>query len=270
MTFSIPWGMVAFAAGWCLKKVEKALFYNTYLQSHRSWTSKHSLGSFWEPLGEHLEYSVYLAESTDALPQESKIALRAKQGALNRFEGVFEGRGMWAKYQDRIIAVDVDATPAIFKLNNQPVCELVDVTNDRIRFSLDTYRLRHCRLELSDGRNISMPDGLTQNLTQTSIWNSKWSKRWGRDWNLDALKFAKQELEIYWRWFGTFSYSGMYVPVADGGPRHAGPLVRTGAKAIGWVMSTRWLVTAQFWLAIWSGLWVLDQDDRVIWRWKKP
>ncbi|WP_220034564.1 hypothetical protein, partial [Pseudomonas syringae] len=92
----------------------------------------------------------------------------------------------------------------------------------------------------------------------------------GRDWNLDALKFAKQELEIYWRWFGTFSYSGMYVPVADGGPRHAGPLVRTGAKAIGWVMSTRWLVTAQFWLAIWSGLWVLDQDDRVIWRWKKP
>ncbi|GBH13863.1 hypothetical protein [Pseudomonas syringae] len=123
MTFSIPWGMVAFAAGWCLKKVEKALFYNTYLQSHRSWTSKHSLGSFWEPLGEHLEYSVYLAESTDALPQESKIALRAKQGALNRFEGVFEGRGMWAKYQDRIIAVDVDATPAIFKLNNQPVCE---------------------------------------------------------------------------------------------------------------------------------------------------
>jgi len=37
-------------------------------------------------------------------------------------------------------------------------------------------------------------------------------------WNLDAVKFAKQELEIYWRWFGTFSCLGMYVPVGNGGP----------------------------------------------------
>ena len=52
------------------------------------------LGSFWEPLGEHLEYSVYLTESTDVQPQESSIALRAKQGTVNRFEYVLEGRDM--------------------------------------------------------------------------------------------------------------------------------------------------------------------------------
>lgn len=50
------------------------------------------LGSFWEPLGEHLEYSVYLTESTDVQPQESSNALRAKQGTVNRFEYVLEGR----------------------------------------------------------------------------------------------------------------------------------------------------------------------------------
>lgn len=270
MNLSVPWGVVAFAAGWCWRRVEKALFYKTYLHSHRRWTSRHGLGSFWEPLGEHLECSVYLAESTDPHPQVSKIALRAKQGTVNRFECVFEGRGMGVKYQDRIIAVDVDETPAVFKLHNQPVCELVDVTDDRVRFSLDTYRFRHGSIELSDGRNILIPEGMTQTLTQTSTFNSQWSERWDMHWNLDAVKFAKQELEIYWRWFGTFSCSGMYVPVADGGPKYAAPWVRVGAKAIGWVMSIPWLVTAQFWLAIWSGMWVLDQDDRLRWRWRKP
>lgn len=270
MALSIPLGVVGFVAGWCWRKVERALFYKTYLHSHRRWTSKHDLGSFWNPLGEYLEYSVYLAESTDAQPQESRIALRSMEGTVNRLECVFEGRGMGVKYQDRIIAVDLDTSPAIFKLINQPVCELIEVTNDRVRFSLDTYRLIHCSIDLSNGHNIVVPDGLTQTLTQTSTWNSQWSKRWDMDWNLDAVKFAQQELEIYWRWFGTYSYSGMYVPVADGGPKYAAPWVRVGAKAIGWVMSNRWLLTAQFWLAIWSGLWVLDQDDRLIWRWKKP
>ncbi len=270
MTLSVPWGILGFVAGWCWRKVERALFYKTYLHSHRRWTSKHSLGSFWEPLGEHLEYSVYLAEFTDAQPQESRIALKSMQGTVSRIECVFEGRGMGAKFQDRIIAVDLDTSPTIFKLINQPVCELIEVTKDRVRFSLDTYRLIHCNVELSNGRNIVIPDGLTQTLTQTSTLNSQWSKRWDMEWNLDAVQFAKQELEIYWRWFGTYSYSGMYVPVADGGPKYAAPWVRVGAKAIGWVMSNRWLVTAQFWMAIWSGLWVLDQDDRLRWRWKKP
>lgn len=270
MALSIHLGVVGFVAGWCWRKVERALFYKTYLHSHRRWTSKHDLGSFWNPLGEYLEYSVYLAESTDAQPQESRIALRSMEGTINRLECVFEGRGMGVKYQDRIIAVDLDTSPAIFKLINQPVCELIEVTNDRVRFSLDTYRLIHCSIDLSNGHNIVVPDGLTQTLTQTSTWNSQWSKRWDMDWNLDAVKFAKQELEIYWRWFGTYSYSGMYVPVADGGPKYAAPWARVGAKAIGWVMSNRWLLTAQFWLAIWSGLWVLDQDDRLRWRWKKP
>lgn len=177
---------------------------------------------------------------------------------------------MGGKYQDRIIAVDVDETPAVFKLNNQPLCELVDVTEDRERFSLYTYRFCHGDIELSDGRNILIAEGMTQTLTQTSTFNSQWSERWDMHWNLDAVKFAKQELEIYWRWFGTFSCSGMYVPVGNGGPKYAAPWVRVGAKAIGWVMSIPWLVTAQFWLAIWSGMWVLDQDDRLRWRWRKP
>lgn len=267
MTLSVPWGIVGFVAGWCWRKVEKALFYKTYLQSHRRWTSRHGLGSYWEPLGEYLEYSVRLAESTDVHPQESKIALRAKSGTVSHFEGVFEGQGMGVKYQDLIIAVDVDTTPLIFKLNNQPVCEVVDVTSDNVRFSIDTYRIYHSSVVISDGRSIPMREGLTQTLTQTSTFNSEWAERWGMQWNLDAVKFAKQELEIFWRWFGTFAYSGMYVPVADGEPKHAAPWVRGLAKVVGWVMSSRWLVKAQFWLAIWSGLWVLSADGCLKWRW---
>ena len=148
------------------------------------------LGSFWEPLGEHLEYSVYLTESTDVQPQESSIALRAKQGTVNRFEYVLEGRHIGGIPRQGG-ASDVDTTLAIFTLKNQMVSELIDVTNDR---------------------NILLPYGLIQTLTQASTWNSQWSKSWFMYWNLDAVNCAKQEIETFWRWFGNYYSSGCMSP----------------------------------------------------------
>lgn len=63
-------------------------------------------------------------------------------------------------------------------------------------------------------------------------------------------------------------YDAMYVPAPSSEPRRSAPWLRALAKVIGWFMSFRWMVTAQFWLAIWSGLWVLAQDGRLKWRWK--
>lgn len=34
-------------------------------------------------------------------------------------------------------------------------------------------------------------------------------------------------------------------------------------------MSLGWLVTAQFWLGLWSRQFILSDQDRLQWRWKK-
>ena len=264
MAVSIPWGLAGIVVGWAWRRIEKVLFYKTYLVSHRRWSNQYGLGAYWELLGEDLEYTLRIAQSTDPLPQVSKIAFRARKHVVKCFKGVFEAKGMDVRYQESITIFDVDATPIIYSLVNLPMCEPIDVNQHAIRFSLDTVRFRLCSVEFEDGRLERISDPLTQTLTQTWAQNSQWKENWGSYWNLDAIHFAKQELGIFWRWFGTYSYIGRYSP--GGQLSGSAPWWRPMAKIVGWVMSLPWLVTVQFWLVIWSGLFVLDKDDRLSWR----
>lgn len=43
---------------------------------------------------------------------------------------------------------------------------------------------------------------------------------------------------------------------------------RPALQVLGRLMALPPLVRAQYWLAIWSGLWVMDDDDRLCFRWR--
>lgn len=274
MTVSIPWALAGAAAAWVWRKVEKALFYKTYLLSHRRWSSKHGLGAFWEPLGEDLEYSLRIAKSTDPEPQMSRIAFRSTARRIERFQAVFEAQGMGCRYQENVTIHGVDAIPIVYTLINLPVCEPVEVVGRAIRYSLDTVRFYSCVAFLEGDRIERISSPLRQSLTQTWVENSLWKERWGTWWNLDSVMLAQQELQIFWRWLGTYSYLGLYSPAATSArtttfSRFVDWWWRPMAKVVGLVMGMRWLVIAQFWLAIWSGLFVIGADDRLSWRWKR-
>lgn len=277
MTVSIPWALAGAAAAWVWRKVEKALFYKTYLLSHRRWLSKNGLEAFWEPLGEHVEYSLQIAQSTDPEPQISRIAFRSTARRIERFQLVFEAEGVGRRYQETITLHGVDTTPIIYALSNLPVCEPLGVVGRTIRYSLETVRFYSCVAILEGDRTERISTPLRLSLTQTWAENSSWKERWGSWWNLDSVMIAQQELQIFWRWLGRYSHLGLYPPRATGSQSRTlspfaalscftGWWLRAIAKAVGLVMGMRWLVIAQFWLAIWSGLFVIDADDRLSWR----
>lgn len=87
---------------------------------------------------------------------------------------------------------------------------------------------------------------------------SKW-------WNCNAIKFAKGEIALYWRLCFGFPRNRVYSPYATGQRRT--PVTQILLRGIGRIMALSPLVTAQFWLAIWSGLFVIDRDDRLSFRW---
>lgn len=280
MTVSIPWALAGAAAAWVWRKIEKALFYKTYLLSHRRWSNKHGLGAFWEPLGENLEYSLRIAQSTDPEPQQSRVAFRSTRRRIERFQAVFEAEGMGCRYQENVTIHGVDATPIVCALSSLPICEPVGIVGRAMKYSLETVRFHSCVATLEGDRVERISSPLRQSLTQTWAENSHWKERWGIWWNLDCVVTAQQELQIFWRWLGTYSYLGLYSPNATPSPstmlsrltafsRYIGWWWRSIAKVVGLVMGMRWLVIAQFWLAIWSGLFVIAADDRLSWRWSR-
>jgi hypothetical protein len=96
--------------------------------------------------------------------------------------------------------------------------------------------------------------------------HDEWKRRWGHQWNCNAIKFDKGEVALYWRFrFGLPEYR-VYSPY---GAKLGQKLnLRPVLQALGRIMALPPLVKAQFWLAIWSGLWVMGEDDRLCLRWR--
>jgi hypothetical protein len=76
--------------------------------------------------------------------------------------------------------------------------------------------------------------------------NDCWVHRWNRWWNCNEIRYAKRNIGEYWRF------------------RSGWPLQR--ASLFGKIMGVHWLVTVQFWLAIWSGLYVMNDDGLLVSR----
>jgi hypothetical protein len=76
----------------------KRLLLPTYRLSHERWARHHRLGAHREPLGEHVEFSVYLERTTDSVPKASRIAFRGKETEITQLNIVFEAWGGSVRY----------------------------------------------------------------------------------------------------------------------------------------------------------------------------
>lgn len=261
----LPFNLIVKAATWVWQRVTKVLLYKTYIGSHRKWNSCHQLGSWWEPLGNYLEYSLRLAQPTDNKPHVSKLALRSTGQRLSNVDLYFEARGAGIRYQDKISVCDVDRTPMVWNLINVPVLDFVGGLREEIAFSVEEVELRQCVVRLSSGETLPPCNTMRSSLSQSWILSDEWRYQWGHWWNCNAIKFAKQEISIYWRFCFGLPRNRVYSPYATG-PRRK-PIIQTLLQGIGRIMALPPFATAQFWLAIWSGLFVIDHDDRLSFRW---
>ncbi|MGY2172869.1 hypothetical protein [Pseudomonas gingeri] len=149
---------------------------------------------------------------------------------------------------------------------NVPVQEFLRLPGAAISFSVEEVQFRQCTVKLSSGEILSPVDSLRSYLSHDWILNDDWVYRWGHWWNCNAVKFAKVELSIYWRMCFGLLRLRICSPYAKKTYRQ--PLWLSVLQGVGWVMARRPLITAQFWLAIWSGLCVVDKDQRLSFRWR--
>lgn len=265
MDIPIPFNFVSKVASWVWERVTRGLLYETYARSHERWSSNHRLGSHWDALGDHLEYSVNLAQPTYPESRVGKLALRATGEAVAGVELFFEARGLGIKYQQRISLCNVDDTPMICNLTNIPMMQYVASPGDCISFTVEDFRFLQCEVKLSSGEKVRAFDSVRSYLTHSWLLSDDWSYRWGYWWNCNSIKFAKHELSTYWRWGFGLPRVRVYTPRTTSPYRKS--LMQALLQGFGWLMGSAPLVTVQFWFAIWSGLFVMDKDDRLCWRW---
>lgn len=265
MDIPTPFNVIVKAVKWIWQRVTKVLLYKTYFASHQKWAARHRLGAQWHHLGAHLEYSVRLAQPTDSEPQISRLALRSTGGSLAKVDLYFEALGAGIRYQEKISVCDVDHRPIVCSLKSIPVQEFVGGQDSGIAFSVEHVQLRQCVVQRSSGEVLPARDSVIFTMSHSWIMHDEWAHGWGRWWNCNAIKFAKGELALYWRFaFGLPQYR-VYSPYAAYS-RHKFSL-RPILQGFGWIMAQPLLASVQFWLAIWSGLYVMDKDDRLCSRW---
>lgn len=261
MTIPTPWGVIFKAAAWGWQRFTKALFYKTYSDAHQRWMKRHRLGARWQKLGNNVEYSLYLAKPTDAEPRVSKVAFRAVETEVAKFECVFEAEGAGVRYQDAITLHDLDRSPIVFNLVSIPTQKFLSHLEDDIRFSVESYQFRKCFAALSNGQSEKF-DSLTSHLTHTWLLQDTWSRRWGNFWNCNSIAYAKREIEMYWIWRFNFRGGSAYTQLPSGRTSKK-PFWSFWRRPVVWLMSRPGLLTMQFWAAIWSGQFILDENDRL-------
>ncbi|SDF82840.1 hypothetical protein SAMN05216466_101204 [Paraburkholderia phenazinium] len=251
MAIHIPLGPLRSVVRWLYDRITKFLLLSTYRLSHELWAKRHRLGAHWSPLGDELEYSLYFAQPADPEPRTSRIAFRATDSEIEAVNLVFEAVGSGIRYQEPIRLHRVDRRPIVRALSSVPSLDVLERSEHGVFFTIDSYQLRNCSIHYPDGRSRELEDSLEGHLMQNWLLNDCWVYRWGRWWNCNEIRYAKGNIAEYWRFSSSW------------------PRQRT--SSIGKVMSARWLVTFQFWLAIWSRLYVLSDEGLVAscWRQKK-
>lgn len=271
MDLPSPLSLITKPIAWLCEKLSdwllKRMVLPTYRLSHERWARHHRLGAHWEPLGEHIEFSVDLERPTDSAPKASRIAFRGKTTEVTKLKIVFEAWGGSVRYPENITVYDIDERPIIWTLANIPCQDIVVLDDGRVQFSIEQFQLRRCELLLKGGTHIKLPDSMIATLGHNWFLSDEWVFRWGLHWNVNSIKWAKISIQEYWRFgFGRPKVI-VYSPFSNKSYRE--PFWRIGLRPIGWVMSLSWVVTAQFWLCLWSRQFILSAEDRLQWRWKK-
>ncbi|MEM5332378.1 hypothetical protein VSR34_38800, partial [Paraburkholderia sp. JHI2823] len=135
---------------------------------------------------------------TDPEPRVSRIALRAKDQELAKLELVFEAIGSFGRHQEKISIDNLDRRPGVRVLDQIPHDELVEASDRGIYFSVDSYKIFNCHVQLPDGQTVRQPNSLRASLMHNWLLNDEWITRWNRRWNCNALRWAKGGIREYW------------------------------------------------------------------------
>jgi hypothetical protein len=269
MSISPPIGLIITAARWVSGLVTKKLFMSTYHRSHELWAKRQRLGSHWKSCGDHLEYSLYLAQLTDPEPRISKIAIRTTGGDIARLALTFEAESDVARFQEQVTMVNVNRKAIVWTMTNIPYQRFVEL-HEHVgpRFSWDAYRMRDVRIKLQSGEDVAPFDTMTSHLTHTWFLNSEWELKWHRFWNLDAVQWAKHRIAQYWR----FRFGMPAVRIYGPSDSSANTITRRQVlvvitRPIAWLMMNKHTIAIQFWFALWSGLCMLNDESQLQWRW---
>ncbi|HCK5320853.1 TPA: hypothetical protein N0J00_003495 [Salmonella enterica subsp. enterica serovar Manhattan] len=263
MSLPVPFGAIVTVVKKCWSTLTQIMLIKTYQLSHERWAARHRLGARWQYLGKYLEYSLRLAQLTDKEPRCSRIAFRSKEERLQKVELVFEALGSGLRYQETLCIHDVNNSPIILTLPNIPTLD-VFILEDGFAFKVEQYQLKYCKIKLANGESMSIDNSPKYSLIQNWCFNDTWKRRWGTTWNCNAIESARRRIAEYWIW-------GFSLPLVGRHPLYSPS--RKGihlfeAKSLRWFMTRPWCLNAQFWMAIWSGLFILNDENVLQWRWK--
>lgn len=259
MNIPTPWSLIGRTMKWAWNKVTSFWLLKTYKQSHEYKAKRLRLGSHWEKLGEHLEYSLRLANPADHESIKSKVAFRTKKGTLKSAILFFEAVGNGVRYQQKIELVNLNKNAIIVTLDQIPKQDLIELSENGISFTIKEIRFIQCVVTLPDGHQYPPFDSLTSYLSYNWLLNDKWERRWGVLWNCNAIEYAKIEISGYWRWrLGEYYYFSLFHSKSERISIQA--LFR---KLLCKVLIHPYMLTLQFWLAIHFGRYRLG-DGRLI------
>ena len=265
MSLPVPFGAIVTVVKKCWSTLTQIMLIKTYQLSHERWAVRHRLGASWHSLGNYLEYSLRFAQLTDKEPRCSRIAFRSKEERLQQVELVFEAIGSGLRYQETLCIHDVNNSPIILTLSNIPTLDVL-ILDDGFAFTVEQYQLKYCTIKLMTGESISIDNSPKYSLMQNWCLNDTWKRRWGTIWNCNAIECARRRIAEYWKW-------GFCLPLVGRPPLYSPS--RKGihlfeAKPLRWFMTRPWCLNIQFWTAIWSGLFILSDENVLQWRWKEP
>lgn len=240
----------------------------TYRHSHELWAMRHRLGYRWDACGKYLEYSEHFATAIDSEPKSSKIAFRAVHEEIEKLILVFEAESDIAVYQERIELINISQKPVIWTLTNIPYQNIwVSKESESIHFSWNSYSIKVFQLKLKNRKEVERYDSLRFSLVHNWILNSTWKYKWGNFWNLNEIMHAKRELRMYWKYAFGKPEVIVYMPHHHGINEQGlvNLLVDYVIEQIRKIMTKDFIISLQFWFAIWSGLYVLNEKE-LKWR----
>ncbi|MGQ6089473.1 hypothetical protein ACUNGL_25840, partial [Serratia sp. IR-2025] len=259
MNISPPWSLIGRVMKWCWDKITSFWLLKTYKQSHEYKFKKLRLGSRWEKLGQHLEYSLRLTNPADHESLKSKVAFRTREGMLKSATLFFEAVGNDVRYQQKIELVNLDKNAIIVTLDQIPKQDLIETSEPGLFFTIREIRFIHCVVTHQDDYQCPPFNSMTSHLSYNWLLNDKWKRRWGMLWNYNAIEYAKNEIAGYWRWrLGEYRYFLLFRH--ESGRVSIQSLIR---KSLCKILIHPYMLTLQFWLAIHSGRYRLG-DGKLI------
>ncbi len=210
-------------------------------------------------MGDYLEYWLYLPTAVD-FDKDAFILFRAKYETINKLKLVFEATGSGLRSQQEISISNINKDPIRLKLNNIPYQDITS-TSKNIHFSVEYYYFYNIDLTMSDSRIIKINDSPKHSLSHSWILNKEYVCKWGKYWNCKSIKRAKEDIKIYWKHGFLSKRIGYYSSFLHISKKNI--LIVLPIILFKEFMAKNWMVSIQFWIAIWSGFYCFSEQGNI-------